>query len=300
MSSEESEESLPLFSPTSPRSQAAAGTSTDFSDSSGLAVGPHANDDRSAPFVPGNSTPPTNHFEGERSDISCNTTNMPFLSFTAKTCIELVSILTNDQVEFEYNVFKKLGGENPSTTRTMTISRKRDFIKKQLIKNLSSEFENIVNNVCLPLNFQPQTQSLFPRESENPTYVTGLTTRPAPAPVPAAAATPRTRENLRISLDQDSLDTGNPPLIEPVRFYNDLSFADIGIEETVKAFTYKKEGARKVAYFGTIEYKYGKTTHTPQPYPQSAFFDNVFSTLNAIDSSFTTENYSCMVNLYEN
>lgn len=298
-----SEENSPTTEPLSleTSTSAAAGTNDQnlTSTSSGLVVGPLASVDCAAPTNSGNATPPTIPGEGEKSDSSCNTTNMPFLSFTAKTCIELLHVLTDDQIEFEYNVFNRFSNENLAMTRGMSTSRKRDFLKKQLVENLSSEFENIVNNVCLPLNFKPSTQSLFSREIED-TVVTDVTQQ-----VPAAAAhseppLPANRQNVRLTLNTSPHNPGNLQLIEPVCRFENISFDELNVNEVAESCTFKKEGARKVAYFGAVEYKYGKISHPPQPYPETEFFDNIFNKLSTIDSNFTRQNFSCMINKYDN
>ncbi len=59
-------------------------------------------------------------------------------------------------------------------------------------------------------------------------------------------------------------------------------------------------GGRKTAYFGDIPYKYGKTSHPANPYPDCDIFRNIFRKMKSVDPNFTPENYTCLVNMYDN
>ena len=80
---------------------------------------------------------------------------------------------------------------------------------------------------------------------------------------------------------------------------DNITFDNISTEDITKICNLRKEGARHVAYFGTVGYKYGPITHSPQAYPQSEVFDQIFNVLNEHDPTFTRDNFTCMVNVYD-
>ena len=152
--------------PDPPSSPAAAGS---FLASSGLVVAPVVADVVAADVVSNNVTPPIGPGEGtKKSDNGSIIYNMPFLSFTAKTCLEILPQLKPEQIDFEFNVFKRFSDVN--NTSDLCTDKKREIIQNQLYKNLSTEFANVVNNVCSPPNFLPSTQSLFVRDEVNTSW----------------------------------------------------------------------------------------------------------------------------------
>ena len=93
---------------------------------------------------------------------------------------------------------------------------------------------------------------------------------------------------------------GNNKLSEPVCFIDNISFNNIKVEDIVNSLQLRKEGARQVEYFGRYAYTYGKISHPPKSYPDTAFFNQIFENIKTIDPLFSKENFSCMINYYEN
>ena len=278
----------------------------DFAASPGSVVAPIAVDCVTADASNSSATPPTNLVEGEiKTDNFSNTSNVPLLSFTAKTCLQLLPLLEHDQINFEFNLFNKLSGNSFENTKDLTIDNKREFLKNQLINNLSSEFENVVNNVCCPLNFTPTTQSLFARDEVHTSSMRADVDSSQPAT--AGLLTPSRRRTLpfihetrRSTSSQPSAPAGNKQLSDPVRVLDNLNFNNISVDDVLNSLELKKEGARQIAYFGSRPYIYGKFEHPPQAYPDTPFFANIFEGIAKIDPSFNTTNFSCMVNYYAN
>ena len=284
-------------------SLAVAGNVPPSLSSSGLVVGPLASVTSAAPAGGCNATPPSKPFEGENPtktfvETSCNTVNTPLLSFTPKTCIELLSLLSPEQLDFEFKVFCKISKDSskvPKVTRNLTDDKKREFIEHNLKCNLMTDYENVVDTA---INYIPSTHGLFSRnEADMDTRDVGEMHRQRPATAPDSELV-RMDSDCTLPPAANLSDTGKPPVRDPVCFY-DISFESLTLDEVTKAMPFERIGAREVAYFGSRDYSYGQIKHAAQDYPDTPFFGQIFDTIQSRVPNFTRNNYTCLVTLYE-
>ncbi|KAL5257292.1 hypothetical protein ACHWQZ_G012276 [Mnemiopsis leidyi] len=141
--------------------------------------------------------------------------------------------------------------------------------------------------------------------------VTPNSTTPSPTrsaeldPDETAFFSPRSSPKQRLEGDHNTPSSPGPiSLPESVcQFIPELPFADLTVEnvrETIP-FEVTLRGGRKVSYYGSEPYSYGKTTHRSNPYLAGPLFERIFERLTPIlGSDFTKENYCCLATLYEN
>ena len=205
-------------------------------------------------------------------------------TFSARTCLDLLPLLTDDQVDREIKHFLALDpSSNLLRTRFPSAEHKKDSLYKSLTKTLCSEVDKISNNFdSLISNFSHSLQ-------EAQSHIDELTSDKAPPTSYLSASTS----------DSGGIQTVN--LEDPVCFLN-TNFKDITIDSVLDSFDFKdgvkESGNRDTLYFGRIGYKYGRYRHEPCPYPESQIFDTIFDRLKSTDPNFTPENYTCLINHY--
>ena len=221
-------------------------------------------------------------------------------TFSAKTCLELIPKMSDKQINAEVAILETLDLTVPEalsskvTRSHNTIERKREVLQAMLRDTLSNQVNTIVNkydslahSICRSLEeaekkLEDTTQELnrllADHQSRNE-----LVEIQAPPP------------------SVDTVPTNQPPE-DPVRF-SEISFADITMDTVRESFDFTQSlpGNRSSQYFGDIGYSYGPIKHEAAPYPEShPILDRIFSEISATDSSFTRENFSCLVQRYEN
>ena len=201
-------------------------------------------------------------------------------TFSARTCLELLPNLSDDQIETEIKHLRALHPSINFRTRNPSLEAKRDLLHKSLTNSLCHEVDSIVNNIDLLLDNISRSvkvsqkhvvdveQSLHPAEAED-------------------------ISSLHLS------DSGNTTLEEPVRFL-DISFSDVTFHDVEQSIVFvdKLSGNRETAYYGSQGYTYDHIKHEPADYPQTPLFDTLFERLQSIDSQCTKENYTCLVTRY--
>ena len=301
--------------------------------SSGLGDGPPGSNQGTAPEITANMTspPPLPHKEAasaqgktETCDISTQTPDL-HLSFSPKTCAELLysKKLSREQLIHEYHYFK-WRGVRLSTLKIRECSNS-DFpnrIHGELLVALNNQlycdfndtledFDTIINSVsCMVDKGKKIVQTVENTEKAKPPVTLGTTTptptrRTEPDPDETAFFSPHSSPKQELGRDEEPLLSPGPKALPETvcRFIPDLSFADLTIESVREAIPFDEtlRGGRRVSYYGSEPYSYGKTTHKSNPYPSSPLFDSLFEKLTPVlGSDFTKENFSCLATLYEN
>ena len=203
-------------------------------------------------------------------------TPTPFLSFSPKTCIELLPSLTAQQLEYETSYFKTILGpvsvidckqgtrKSPAAiTKCLTGELMRDTDKMTdhftKIDTLNNNFFMLVNKaekLLSELNSEPS------KEQDSTPLLSDLILDSAPVSV------------LNISINTN-------------------------VDDCTEGVYFNKIGNREVDYFGLYPYRYGQVQHKPKPYPKTPFFDNVCRVLNKHDPEFNLNLYTCLVTRYK-
>ena len=203
-------------------------------------------------------------------------------TFTAKTCLELLPLLSPEQLDFEFNYRTTVLGQKFDNIRSMR--KPSDQIKQSA---LIQSFSNVMSN-DLPL---------FVNDCNiYQTLICDLS-----CSVDKAKAHIEELLSLRQQTPTDCKvpDTSLP---EPVCFLN-FNVGNYEINDICKDVDFDRVGSRKVAHFGSVEYSYGRIKHPARDYPENPahtinkIFDEIAGGLN--DPEFTRENYSCLVTLYD-
>ena len=210
------------------------------------------------------------------TQTTCDTqTPTPFLSFSPKTCIELLPLLTKKQLEHETSYFKSFLGpfisviDCKSTTRKSPAAITKTLTRELLrdVDNMTKQFANIDvlnNNFFMLLN---------------------------------------TADKLISDLNSEQVKEQNSPT-DPILDSVPVSVLDFSINTNIdtctEGVTFKKLGNREIDYFGEYPYRYGQVQHDPKPYPKTEFFDNVFTTINKYDPDFNFDTYTCLITRYKN
>ena len=230
------------------------------------------------------STPPTTPSRGEvalvqgENHVEDLPTPLSPVSFSSKTCIELLPYMTEEQLQFE---IKHLNISTQAKKRDGLIN----ILKKRLNSDSVLDFKNSVENAT---NILSSFHCLVKRAEESVEKL--ISPRPpvteTPAPTPAEAET--------VSFPTATLDDS------VCNVFDDRLFSDINVDEVLNQLTVDVPAThgRKTAYFGDIPYSYGRSRHEPQPYPDCEFFNTFFTRLQSVDPSITPENYTCLVTLY--
>ena len=262
----------------------------------GMCAAPRAADSATPPFVCGG--PPHTDLQGKRPLLTG-----PGLTFTAKTCLQLLDNLSSEQLQLEFNQFKSNNAVfaekcTDKQYRSLTAIKMKDLIRNSLINNLCNDFDSVVQNYdSLSQNFSYIADKV--NEYVEIIHEQHTQLRPAAATtttVPARAdETPSDEEDSFCSIVSA---TGNtPPLPEPVSFLDqEFDFDVSSIRDSIDFNT--RVGSRATAYFGEHEYRYGRTIHKPRPYPSLPVFDQIFDVVGKLDPTFTRENFTCLATLY--
>ena len=209
------------------------------------------------------------------------------VTFSAKTCLELLPQLSTDQLEYEFKHFVADDPNCESRTRNPGDVTKRDLIYRSLTRTLISDIDNIVKNYdSLISNISYSVHEAQKHVDEMRVRAENVSFTPPPSSDPATQVKDSESELLSE---------------EPVCLLNNISFSELTVEQICSTIDFKDTlaGGRQIAYFGDQPYTYGKITHDPASYPDLPFLDILFDKLNKIDSDFNRANYSCLITYYK-
>jgi alkylated DNA repair dioxygenase AlkB len=219
-----------------------------------------------------------------------------FVTFSAKTCTELIPRLTPEQLDYEVKFNRDVLG------RTMNARRSSDTktaaLEKVACSNIVCELNDIFYD-CI--GYQGLITNFSRSIEEAQSFINQLKQRADPdeedSDLSFFDAPEEVTEVPRPTASEFSLP-------EPVRFLKH-SFNGLTIADVCKGVTFTKFGRRQVAHFGDVAYRYGKTEHPSCPYPaDNHAFDFILKSLRddpAIgDPDLDKSNYTCLVTLYSN
>ena len=214
----------------------------------------------------------------------------PQFVFSARTCIELVDCLSNKQIDTEINHLIALDAmvtSHINKPETNTFPVKREFLRKHIAKSLVLEVDSIVGR------YELLVQSLSRTVDEAKQQVDSQ--EKALVRVHQSHAQTKTPTIRQIQSSTESL--------EPSVRFSDTSFADVEYRDVIRNIEFGRTlpSDRSCAFFGTKSYSYGKISHTAVEYPANhPIMSRIFETISASDPSFTAQNYSCLINKYNN
>ena len=214
---------------------------------------------------------------------------VPHITFSARTCLELLPKLTKEQVDTEYKHLAALDSAVVHRYKQPNTEHKRDMLYATLAKSLCREVDTIVNNFDDLLGTICRTVSDASKHVHEQMQGRDFPTVAATQAEDSAAH----REHPDAS--------GKTILKPPVRFA-DVNFRDFNydvIHESLK-FTDTLQGGRSTAYYGNLPYSYGRTVHQPAEYPSIPFLETMMQELKQIDPDFSTDTYTCLVTHYPN
>lgn len=243
------------------------------------------------------SAPPGSNIivqDGTSQDGTCQTELARFYTFTAKTCMELLPCLSQEQLDFEYNYFQTVDSDFAPDLISMNKpnnAKKMDAIQKYLgyrVCHDLDKFVNLTSNMSYLADCAQQCVDNLRTQFNN-----------IPSNVP-----PKIIDQLQNDLlDQDSpphkdCDLSDADRDPPVCLL-DISVSELELSNIMNGIKFTdKLGNRDTAYFGNVEYSYGRVTHKPAPYPQSDFLDVIFNKIQTVNPDFNRTNYTCLVTLY--
>ena len=236
--------------------------------------------------------------------------------FTARTCLELLANLSEDQINHEIQMLDAL--ERPTLselneaakTRSQLNSKpaKLNRLRAHLNKTLKTEVDTIVKNLDLlaeSIHQVAETTHHLVESAQELTAGVQSTDVDSHLKLENGFLVHSSRMTSPAQPDPHQKQThgdnpGEVPVDEPVKFLS-VNFANIVYEDVEAAFDFSDTlpGQRSCVYYGKHGYSYGKITHEPAPYPsQHPVLDVIFDKLSDCDPSFTRDNYSCLVQLY--
>jgi alkylated DNA repair dioxygenase AlkB len=226
--------------------------------------------------------------------------------FSARTCLDVLPQLNATQIDREFQVIESIdltalnklkvmcsGARTRSKLATET-EQKRELLKESLLNTMSLEVDTVVNK------FDSLAQSVS-RSLEEAEKKLDETTEQ----LKKFVTEQRTRKLPETPAEQHATTPGNvtePDLEKPVRILQGFRFEELTYDTVSESFTFSHNlpGDRICAYFGSTGYSYGSIEHKAAAYPDAhPVLDAIFSEISEQDSSFTRENYSCLVTKYK-
>ena len=217
-----------------------------------------------------------------------------FVTFSAKTCAELLPHLSDEQLDFEIR-FNALMGRNINYTIDDDIdvdfNNVRDASRVTKIDALGKSVSTLVSNEFAEIFYDCESFSTVTHEisraiTDAKKFIDEVRTRHET----------EKEETDEIFYDCTSNDFDLPP---PVCFLEFNVGEGLQVSDFTHDIEFKKIGNRKVAHFGTQEYRYGGITHPPRDYPTCVALDSVCSRLQASIPDFNRSEWGCLITHYD-
>ena len=211
--------------------------------------------------------------------------NTNFVTFSAHTCLELLPLLTPEQIEFEvrYN--------NDILCRNLDFNTNQDIVDMKAVKlnalknsaniSLGQEFKEIFHG-CESYSYL--THELSRSISEAQKFVDDLK-RPVVRPeIP--------------SIEKERSSECN--LLPPVCLLEFNVGDGLSVQHFTDCIEFRSISKRRVAHFGPTEYSYGGIRHEAAEYPSCEALDTVMSRVreHTGELRFNKEEWSCTVTHY--
>ena len=191
--------------------------------------------------------------------------------------------MTTEQLDFEYDYFKSnIAGFDAPRGRNPPADAKLNALRTSLCTDLVNTVTTSVNNVNY---YHSLTQDFSYLLEEAKTYLNDIKASHPPAGALSGLSTQQQEAEQVTSTDP------------PVCFTN-FVFDTFSAQDIIKDMVFRSIGTRKVAFFGSYEYRYGHIVHPPCPYPSNAAIDTILDTLSEKFDDFNRDTYSCMVTVY--
>ena len=210
-----------------------------------------------------------------REDMGTQTPT-PFLSFSPKTCLEILPTLTDDQLEHETSYFKSVLGPVQAVNIKSSTRKSPAGITRCLTRELLQDTDRLTDNISKIDILNDNIFILFEKAEKMLSDITSMSVQDSV-------------DSLSHTLDH-ILDS------DPVSVLN--CKIDTTVENCTEGVSFTKLGNREVDYFGLCPYHYGHSRHEPKPYPKSNFFSDICNLLNNHDPDFNLETYTCLVTRY--
>ena len=234
--------------------------------------------------ISGGACFPSLNTKFEHRDCQTDFTPNYCLSFSPKTCYELLPTLSTEQINFEAQYFKMYNSNfSLRDTRHPTLSAKTTAIQTDFSKNILTDFERVLNKYNKLTTDISYLLGVAAEHLDDMKTITSLTQSADP-----------------LISGTEHVSSPDGKLSEPVCVLN-LKLLDLNVNQILGEMDVGESAScnRKVAYYGNLPYSYGRgITHSPQNYPECETFKYIFDKLSAVDSEFTPENYTCLVTLY--
>ena len=207
-------------------------------------------------------------------------------SFSSKACLELLPLLTEDQLKHELIYRQSLGymtdiRHTRQTDKSVLFKHLNDI----LLTAIPTEYDNILKNFeTLTSNFSYLTD----QAQEEVDKLKIVNSSPAKEP-PVTPPTPESGMEVKLTesvccLNHDSID-----------------FAEFTVDDILSQITIDKSGShgKCTAYFGSRPYSYGHNIHhRPCDYPKAKIFDTILDKMKIVDENFNFEEYTCLITHY--
>ena len=227
---------------------------------------------------------------------SSSTQTEPFFvgSLSSKTCLELLPLLSRDQLEHELIHRQSFGiMSDARLTRHTDKSVLFEFVENCLLKAIPSEYDNVLKNYqTLTTNISylaKQTESeVEKREKLNELHQTE----------PPVTLTEPTVE-LCTEPDYSPTEVDFSELVCDLN--NSINFCELTTKAILAQIPIERRGTygRYTAYFGSRPYSYGyNTRHEPCEYPDNDIFNTILDKMKHIDSDFSYDDYTCLITHY--
>ena len=220
-----------------------------------------------------------------------------FITFSAKTCAELLPSLSDEQLAYEIR-FNDLMGRNLSyvidedldvnfnKTSNTSKGSKIDALGRTINSCIAEEFSEIFYDCD---NYACVTQELSRAIGEAKKFIDEIRQSNEAEPEDAAD----------VFYDCVSSESQLPT---PVCFLDFNVGEGIVTDDFVNTMDFKTIGKRKVAHFGPEEYRYSGVVHPTCEYPDNAALNTIRSRLEAelpAEIGFRKDEWCCLVTLYE-
>ena len=195
--------------------------------------------------TPPGSLPPGGYGEGDG------------FRFSARTCIAILPLLTEEQLDKEISYLMKYNPTAISHLRIKGVEGKREHLKNHLSSTLCTEIDKIVTNYDELLSSISGTLGNAGKKLGDYTTQSHVTA---------------TGSSSHLEVETGS-DPGNLP--SPVSVWSDINFADIPLTDVMNSIEFDQSlsGHRQAAYFGPQPYSYSYTKHSPKDYPAGPIFN---------------------------
>ena len=222
-----------------------------------------------------------------------------FISFSAKTCAEMIPHLTDEQLAFEIKFNAAMGRYldytidediNINFNATTNTSRATNInaLSKSINARIADEFSETFHE-CESYSYL--THDLLRSIEAAKTFLEEMK-----QPI---VREPEVEETTDIFYDCVSSVSQLPT---PVSILEFNVGEGIQVDDFLSSMDFRKIGGRKVVHFGPVEYRYSGIIHPPCTYPDCEALDMVRSRLEANLSQeigFSKEEWCCLVTLYE-